>query len=109
MFERPAKLPTPKTMAPAASPRGGVVEHLLARLDTQARLLDDASGYDWRTLRMASPAVPLPIKPFNLGDVFFILVVHGDGTRARWNASPRHSHSARTFALASPGICSRAR
>ena len=77
-FERPAKLPTPRSMAPAATPRGGVVEHWLARLDTQARLLDDASGYDWRRLRMRSPAVKLPLKLFNLGDVFSILVSHAE-------------------------------
>lgn len=78
MFERPTKLPTPKSMAPAATPRGGVAEHWLAHLHTQARLIDEASGYDWRRLRMASPAVPLPLKLFNLGDVFFILVTHAE-------------------------------
>ena len=77
-FEKPTKLPSPKSMAPAASPRGGVVEAFLAQLDAQARLLDDASGHDWRRLRMASPAVPLPLKVFNLGDVFTILVVHAE-------------------------------
>jgi hypothetical protein len=77
-FERPAKLPTPRSMAPAATPRGGVVEHWLAHLDTQARLLDDASGYDWRRLRISSPAVKLPLKLFNLGDVFSILVSHAE-------------------------------
>ena len=78
MFERPTKLPTPKSMVPAATPRGGVVEHWLGHLDTQARLLDEASGYDWRRLRMASPAVPLPLKLFNLGDVFLLLVTHAE-------------------------------
>ena len=78
LFERPTKLPAPKTMVPAASPRGGVVEGFLAHLDTQARLLHDAGGYDWRRLRMASPAVPLPLKVFNLGDVFSVLVVHAE-------------------------------
>ena len=78
MFERPAKLPSPKSMVPAASPRAGVVERFLEHLDTQTRLLDDATGFDWRRLRMASPAVPLPIKVFNLGDVFFVLVVHAE-------------------------------
>jgi DinB superfamily len=78
MFERPTKLPTPKSMAPADTPRGGVVEHWLGHLDTQARLIEDASGYDWRRLRMASPALPLPLKVFNLGDVFFVLVTHAE-------------------------------
>ena len=77
-FERPTKLRTPKSMVPAATPRGGVVERWLAHLDTQARLLDEASGHDWRRLRTASPAVKLPLKLFNLGDVFFILVAHAE-------------------------------
>lgn len=77
-FERPTKLPSPKSMVPAASPRGGVAEAFLTHLDAQARLLDDASSHDWRRLRMASPAVPLPLKVFNLGDVFTILVVHAE-------------------------------
>lgn len=78
MFERPTKLPTPKSMAPAASPRGGVLEAFLAHLDTQTRLLDEAASHDWRRLRMASPAVPIPIRVFNLGDVFSILGVHAE-------------------------------
>ena len=78
MFERPTKLPTPKSMAPTASPRGGVLEAMLGHLSTQARLLDEASTYDWRRLRMASPALPLGLKLFNLGDVFSILVVHAE-------------------------------
>ncbi|PYP81569.1 MAG: hypothetical protein DMD35_00935 [Gemmatimonadetes bacterium] len=77
-FERPAKLPSPKSMVPAATPRGGVVERWLGHLDTQARLLDEASGYDWRRLRMASPAVWLPLKVLNLGDAFSILVAHAE-------------------------------
>ena len=77
-FERPTKLPSPKSMAPAAAPRGGVVEAFRAYLDAQARLIDDASSHDWRGLRMASPAVPVPLKLFNLGDVFTILVVHAE-------------------------------
>jgi hypothetical protein len=77
-FERPLKLKAPKTMVPAASPRDGVVEQFLAHVDTQARLIDDTAALDWRRLRMASPAVPVPLKLFNLGDVFFILVVHAE-------------------------------
>lgn len=77
MFERPTRMPTPKRMAPAASPRGGVVESFLAHQRTLAQLLDDANGFDWQRLRMPSPVVSLPIR-FNLGDVFFILVVHAE-------------------------------
>jgi hypothetical protein len=77
MFERPVRMRTPKRMAPAASPRGGVVESFLAHQRTIGQLLDEASGYDWRRVRMASPVVSLPIR-FNLGDVFSILVVHAE-------------------------------
>ena len=75
MFERPMRMSTPKRMAPAASPRGGVVESFLAHQRTLTALLDEASGFDWRRLRMSSPVVRLPLR-FNLGDVFSILVVH---------------------------------
>ena len=77
MFERPNKMPAPKKMVPGATPRAGVVEKFIAHQDGLARLMDDAAGYDWRRLRMGSPIFPLPIK-FNLGDVFFILVVHAE-------------------------------
>ena len=77
MFERPAKMPAPKRMVPAAIPRAGVVESFLAHQDKLTRLLDDSTGFDWRRLRMRSPVLPLPIQ-FNLGDVFFILVVHAE-------------------------------
>jgi hypothetical protein len=77
MFERPRRLPAPKRMVPAASPRGGVVESFLAHQRTLAQLLGDANGYDWRRLRMSSPVVSLPLR-FNLGDIFFILVVHAE-------------------------------
>lgn len=77
-FEKPAKLPTPKSMVPADAPRGGVVEAFLAHLASQERQLDEASSHDWRRLRMASPAVPVPLKVFNLGDVLFILVAHAE-------------------------------
>ena len=77
MFERPTRMPTPKRMAPAASPRGGVVESFLAHQHTLSQLLDDATAFDWRRLRMSSPVVSLPIR-VNLGDVFFILVVHAE-------------------------------
>ena len=63
-------------MKPAATPRGGVVEHFLAHQHTLVGLMDDATGFDWGRLRMASPISPL--FRFNLGDAFFMLVVHGE-------------------------------
>jgi hypothetical protein len=77
MFERPMRMRTPKRMAPAASPRGGVVEAYLAHQHTVTQLIEDASGFEWRRLRMSSPVVKLPLR-FNLGDVFSILVVHAE-------------------------------
>jgi hypothetical protein len=77
MFERPIRMRAPKRMAPASTPRGGVVERFLGHLDVQRGLLDESAGFDWRRLRMRSPAVPLPFR-FNLGDVFSILVVHAE-------------------------------
>jgi DinB family protein len=73
-FERPARIPAPKRMRPAATPRGGVVEQFLAHERTLVGLIEDATGFDWRRLRLASPISPL-IR-FNLGDAFFMLVVH---------------------------------
>ena len=77
MFERPVRMRAPKRMAPAASPRGGVVEAFLAHQRTVSQLLDDASGFDWRRLRMFSPVIKLPFR-FNLGDVYSILIVHAE-------------------------------
>jgi hypothetical protein len=77
MFERPVRMRAPKRMAPAASPRGGVVEAFLAHQRMVSQLLDDASGFDWRRLRMSSPVIKLPFR-FNLGDVYSILIVHAE-------------------------------
>ena len=63
-------------MKPAATPRGGVVEHFLAHQHTLVGLMDDATGFDWRRLRISSPISPL--FRFNLGDAFFMLVVYGE-------------------------------
>jgi len=77
LFERPTRTRTPKRMAPAASPRGGVVEAFLAHQRTISQLLDEGSGFDWRRLRMSSPVVTMPFR-FNLGDVYSILIVHAE-------------------------------
>ncbi|MBW8769447.1 MAG: DinB family protein [Gemmatimonadetes bacterium] len=77
LFERPTRLRAPKRMVPGPSPRGGVVEAFLAHQRTVDQLLGEASGFDWRRLRMSSPVVSLPLR-FNLGDVFSILVVHAE-------------------------------
>jgi hypothetical protein len=73
---RPAKMKSPGKFRPGASPRNGVVEDFLARDSRLIGLMDDAASLDWRALRMASPALPVPIIRLNLGDVFKIHVVH---------------------------------
>ena len=75
-FERPKRMSSPGRMAPAVTPRGGVVERLLGHLDALELLVGGAGGFDWRGLRMRSPVVPL--FRFNLGDAFLMLVVHAE-------------------------------
>jgi hypothetical protein len=76
MLENPRKLKAPGKMKPGPTPQPGVVEDFLARDTRMITLMDDAATLDWRALRMPSPALPLPIVWFNLGDVFRIHVVH---------------------------------
>jgi hypothetical protein len=75
-FEHPKRMSSPGRMTPALTPRGGVVERLLGHLDLLQSLVADATGFDWRRLRVRSPVVPL--LRFNLGDAFLILVVHAE-------------------------------
>lgn len=73
------KLPAPKKIRPGPSPRGGIVEHFLAKQLAHASHLDDAAGYDWSALTLRSPLVPKLIRPLatmNLGDAFSVDVVH---------------------------------
>lgn len=76
MLENPRKLKAPRSFRPGPTPQPGVVEDFLARDARMLALMDQASSLDWRALRMPSPALPLPILKFNLGDVFRINVVH---------------------------------
>jgi hypothetical protein len=74
----PRKLPSPKSMKPGPTPRGGVLEDFLARARAFEALMESATSQDWRAVKLASPALPaLPLMPkFNLGDVFIVQVVH---------------------------------
>jgi hypothetical protein len=76
MLENPRRMKAPRSFRPGPTPRPGVVEDFLARDSRMIELMDTAATLDWRALRMASPALPLPILRFNLGDVFRIHVVH---------------------------------
>ena len=77
----PRKLPTPKGMAPAVSPRAGVLEAFLGIHSTVATRIEDTGRFDWRSARMASPVVPRflqPVARLNLGDVHSVFVVHAE-------------------------------
>jgi hypothetical protein len=73
---RPAKMKSPGRFKPGGSPRNGVLEDFLARDTHLITMMDDTASLDWRRLRLASPALALPIIRLNLGDVFHIHVVH---------------------------------
>lgn len=72
----------PGAFRPGPTPRNGVAEafHALEMRFLQA--MDDAASYDWRGLRLHSPALPRWVPKMNLGDAFRIHAVH----------VTRHSH-----------------
>ncbi|MFL5617875.1 MAG: DinB family protein [Gemmatimonadaceae bacterium] len=77
----PRKLSTPKGMAPALNPRGGVGEAFLGIHAALVTSIDDSATFDWNALRMSSPVVPRILQPLarlNLGDVFSVFVVHAE-------------------------------
>jgi DinB superfamily len=78
----PKPLKGPRVFRPGPTPRNGVVEVLLARETEFVKAMDDASSFDWRALRIRSPALPSWAPKMNLGDGFRIHVVH----------LTRHSH-----------------
>jgi hypothetical protein len=72
----PKRLKGPKVFRPGPTPRQGVVETLLAREQRFVQAMDDAASFDWRALRIRSPALPSWAPKMNLGDGFRIHVVH---------------------------------
>jgi hypothetical protein len=52
------------------------VEKLLAREMNFVKAMDDAVTFDWRALRIGSPALPSWAPKMNLGDGFRIHIVH---------------------------------
>ncbi len=66
----------PRVFRPGPTPRNGVIDALLARELMFVSRMDDASTYDWRALRIGSPALPSWAPRMNLGDGFRIHVVH---------------------------------
>ena len=79
---KPRPLKAPKVFRPGPTPRNGVVEELLTREMNFVKAMDDAASYDWRALRIKSPALPSWAPKMNLGDGYRIHIVH----------LTRHSH-----------------
>jgi DinB family protein len=79
---KPKPLKGPKVFQPGPTPRPGVAEAFLAREMNFVKAMDDAVSFDWRALRIRSPALPSWAPKMNLGDGFRIHVVH----------LTRHSH-----------------
>ena len=79
---KPKPLKAPRVFRPGPTPRNGVVEDLLARELHFVKIMDEAKTYDWRALRISSPALPSWAPKMNLGDGFRIHIVH----------LTRHSH-----------------
>ena len=77
----PRKLSAPKSLAPAVTPRGGVLEAFLGIHSALAIRIEDTGRFDWRAAHMASPVVPRMLQPIarvNLGDVHSVFVVHAE-------------------------------
>ena len=77
----PRKLRAPKGMAPAMTPRGGVLEAFLGIHSALAARIEDTGRFDWRSAHMSSPVVPRVMQPLarlNLGDVYSVFVVHAE-------------------------------
>lgn len=66
----------PRAFRPGPTPRNGVVETFHAGELRFVQALEDALQYDWRAIRIASPALPSWAPKMNLGDGFRIHVVH---------------------------------
>ena len=69
----------PRAFRPGPTPRNGVAESFLTGEKRFERAMDDALGYDWRAIRIGSPALPSWAPKMNLGDGFRIHVVHVTG------------------------------
>jgi hypothetical protein len=73
---KPKPLKGPRVFRPGPTPRDGVVEALLTHESEFLDVMDGATGYDWRALRIRSPALPAWAPKMNIGDGFRIHVVH---------------------------------
>jgi hypothetical protein len=66
----------PRAFRPGPTPRNGVVDAFHAAEMRFVQAMDDGMAYDWRAVRIASPALPFWAPKMNLGDGFRIHVVH---------------------------------
>ena len=66
----------PRAFRPGPTPRNGVVEVFHSGEMRFSQAMDDALQYDWRAIRIGSPALPSWAPKMNLGDGFRIHVVH---------------------------------
>src|SRR5437868_6193294 len=66
----------PRSFQPGPTPRNGVVEAFHAGEMRFEQALDQGLAYDWRAVRLGSPALPSWILKMNLGDAFRIHTVH---------------------------------
>lgn len=66
----------PRAFRPGPTPRNGVVDAFHAGELRFFQALEDGLRYDWRAIRIASPALPGWAPKMNLGDGFRIHVVH---------------------------------
>lgn len=73
-MESPRKLPAPKIWTPSLTPRPNVISEFLRRQSDVEDLIHRSLAYDWRKLRLASPASML-IR-MNIGDAFTVIVRH---------------------------------
>ena len=75
-MESPRKLPAPRMWRPAPQPRDNVIAEFLARQREVVQLIERSMSYEWRRVRLASPASP--VLRMNVGDAFMILVRHAE-------------------------------
>ena len=66
----------PPAFRPGPTPRNGIVAAFQTNELRFLQAMDDALSYDWRALRIGSPALPSWMPKMNLGDGFRIHVVH---------------------------------
>ena len=73
---KPKPMKAPKVFDPGPTPRHGAAQAFLGGEMSFVKSMDDAVNYDWRALRVGSPALPKWMPKMNLGDGFRIHVVH---------------------------------